>query len=262
MADFTARSSGSNHRPGRRRLIGAILAGAILSLSACSDDGQELASPTAVASAASDSSTPMPMGITVVGRGEVLGSPDTTTVVVGVRVTRETVAESSADASTRVDAMVSALEAAGVNRSDIQTENLWIQPEYNYSDQGSVLIGFTVSNTMRVTIRDVEGAGAIIDAAVSAGGDEAVVDSVGFGLVDNAERLAEARDRAWADAVAKAEQLAGLADRSLGEVVTITESLAGAGGEVFYGGGEGDMGGMPSGQVSTVVTITVVYSIS
>ncbi len=167
-------------------------------------------------------------GITVTGVGTVLGRPDTMTVTIGVNVVRPTVSEATAEATASATALFEALEAAGVAEQDIQTQNYSIWPQYRY-DEGRApeLTGYQVSNTVLATIRDVDSAGSVIDAAVAAGGDNSVVQGIGFSVEDDTERLAEARAKAFADARAKAEQLAELAGVELGRVLRMAETLGG-----------------------------------
>jgi uncharacterized protein YggE len=73
-------------------------------------------------------------------------------------------------------------------------------------------------------IRDVEKAGTVIDAVVTAAGDLTRIDSISFTVEDPTEYYAEAREKAVADAQAKAEQLAEAAGVKLGKPSYINES--------------------------------------
>ena len=75
-----------------------------------------------------------------------------------------------------------------------------------------------------VKIRDVEKAGAVIDAVTAAAGDNTRINGISFS-VDNPEQYyAEAREIAMGNAKEKAQQMAQLAGVELGQVVYITES--------------------------------------
>jgi uncharacterized protein YggE len=58
---------------------------------------------------------------------------------------------------------------------------------------------------------------------VGAGGDDIRLGGLEFDFSDPAVLTATARERAWADALAKAEQYASLSHRALGEVLEISE---------------------------------------
>jgi len=171
------------------------------------------------------SDTGLPPGISVSGSGEVTGTPDTLSMMFGVSVLRQTVAEAVATAAERADALIAALQAEGVAEEDIQTANYSIYPEYEYKDTGQELLGYRVENTVTAKIRDLEAAGSVVDAAVAAGGDEVRVSGVSFSIEDDEELVQAARAAAWADATAKAQQLAALAGVTLGDPVAISESL-------------------------------------
>jgi uncharacterized protein YggE len=169
-------------------------------------------------------------GIAVTGRGEVKGRPDTVTIQIGVSVMRRTVVEATRDATALARALTDALTAGGVAERDIQTSNLSINPNYEYPpNRQPKLTGYTFANTMFVTIRDVDAAGGIIDGAVAAAGDSAVLQGVHFALDDDTTAIVEARAAAYASARAKAVQLAALAGVGLGAAVAIEELETGPG---------------------------------
>jgi uncharacterized protein YggE len=78
---------------------------------------------------------------------------------------------------------------------------------------------------LRVTVRDVEMVGAVLDAAVDAGANQ--VHGVTFTVEDESTWQGQAREKAMADARARANELASLADVGLGEVVSVSEVIGG-----------------------------------
>lgn len=258
-----------------RRIVIPILGSSLLVLGACAggDDsdsagasdaaGNRPAAAETTVSPDGGTSTPT-SGITVSGVGSVLGRPDTMTVTIGVNVVRPTVSEATTEAATSATALIDALTAAGVAEDDIQTQGYSIWPQYSYEDgKAPQLTGYQVSNTVVAKIRDVDAAGTVIDAAVAAGGDNSIVQGVGFSIEDDTERLTEARAKAFADARAKAEQLAALAGVELGPVIRMTETIGS--GAVPYA--EERMAAADSstpiqaGQVASQVQIDVVFAI-
>jgi len=166
------------------------------------------------------------VGISVSGEGRVSGAPDTLTLNIGINLERDTVAQATDDAAQRATDLIEALKAEGVEEVDIQTANYSIYPEYDYRNDTRRLIGYRVSNDVRVKIRDLDRAGAIIDAASAQGGDDVVVQGVSFSLEDNELLVVAAREAAWKDAQGKAEQLARLAGVGLGTPTAISESFS------------------------------------
>ena len=222
-------------------------------------------SDDSVSSAQGSDETADPAGITVIGSGEVLGQPDTMTLQIGVSVTRPTVADASDVAAAGAAAVIAALEADGVDTDDIATSGLAIYPQYDFTERGRRLIGFTVANNLAVKIRDIDDAGEVIDGAVAAGGDDVVVGGIGFSAEDDAERLEAARARAWEDAERKARQLAELAGVSLGSPTRIVEGLEGGvtrfSAGVEAGFDEAAATPIQPGQITTRVTLEVVFGI-
>jgi uncharacterized protein YggE len=169
-------------------------------------------------------------GIVVVGSGEVRHRPSALLVRIGVSVTRASVRQATDDAANRARAVMRALSDAGIADDDIQTANIAVGPRHDHLPGGTPkLVGYTFTNTLAVLVRDLEAAGRVLDAALSAGGDDAVLDSVMFSSADadgeeEREIASRARAAAFADARAKAEQLAGLAGVTLGSPVSIDET--------------------------------------
>jgi uncharacterized protein YggE len=68
------------------------------------------------------------------------------------------------------------------------------------------------------------GAGAVIDAAVEAGGDATRIEGISFSYADPSRFLIEARKRAIDDAKDRAQQLIAGLDVKLGRIISISES--------------------------------------
>ncbi|WP_278313329.1 SIMPL domain-containing protein [Lolliginicoccus levis] len=168
------------------------------------------------------------MGISMSGSGIVSGTPDTLRATVGVQVERGSVQEALDAANEAAQRVIDAVREGGVADEDIQTERFSINPRYEYDEGPRTrrIAGYEVANQLTIKIRDIDSSGSTLDAIARAGGDDAVVNGVGFMLEDNAELLRQARERAFEDARQRADQYAGLAGRELGEVVSIVEDQA------------------------------------
>lgn len=167
--------------------------------------------------------------IVVSGRGEVRSRPDTMTARVGVSLVRDTVAAATQEAADLGTQLVSALRAGGIVEDDIQTADYSIHPEYEHTPHRQRFVGYRVTNTLVVKIRELDQAGSVLDAVSGVAGDEVTIAGVGFAIDDDAELVVAARERAWDDAVAKAGQLADLAGLELGKATLIEETVAEAG---------------------------------
>jgi uncharacterized protein YggE len=165
------------------------------------------------------------MAITVSGIGEATGRPDVVDVDVGVSILADTVAEATSVAADKAQAVGSTLATAGIATEDLTTTEYSIRPEYDYSGNTQRLVGYRVSNLMRVRLRDLTASGPLLDSISSAGGDDTRVNGLTFGVADESALQSEARENAWDDALAKATQLARLSGRTLGPATSITETI-------------------------------------
>ena len=150
-------------------------------------------------------------------------SPISLTLSSGVEVSADTVVEARAGAA-EAAAVIAALRENGVEERDIRTVNFFIDPVYDYRDETPRVTGYTVSNSVEVTVRDVEGVGELIDAVAVAGGDAVRFNGISFAHEDPVGLTQQARELAMADARAKAEQLAELNGVTLGEPLSIVET--------------------------------------
>ncbi|RRR70029.1 MAG: DUF541 domain-containing protein [Candidatus Viridilinea halotolerans] len=159
--------------------------------------------------------------VTVVGQGEVKLAPDQATIQIGVETrattTREALDQNTAQAATIIEQM----KQVGVEERDIQTSGFNIYA--NYSENGRTVTGYTVSNNVVVTVRNLEQTGALLDQVVAAGANR--IYGINFGLSDREGALAQARDAAITNARARAERLAQGSGASLGSVLVITENI-------------------------------------
>jgi hypothetical protein len=119
-----------------------------------------------------------------------------------------------------------ALQDQGVEEKDIQTQYFNISNITRWSEDKmeQEITGYRVTNTLSVKVRDVEKAGATIDAVVAAGGDLTRVNSIGFTVDDPTPYYNDARKLAIDAAEAKAKQMATESGITLGKVTYITES--------------------------------------
>jgi len=163
-------------------------------------------------------------GIWVTGEGKVSVVPDVAILNLGVEAQEETVAEAQQQAAEAMEAVMAVLDEYGIAEKDIQTQRFRIRPVKEWTrDEEEILIGYRVTNTVTVKVRNIENTGTIIDAAATAGGDYIRINSISFTIDEPTEYYEEVREKAMADAQAKAEQLAKLGGISLGKPTYINE---------------------------------------
>jgi uncharacterized protein YggE len=164
-----------------------------------------------------------PANIVVSGEGTVSVAPDNAELTAGV-TTKAKTAKEAADANSKLmTAVIAALVDASIAKKDIQTSLFSVQPVY--TTQGNTepkLTGFSASNQVTVTIRQIDKVGEIADRVVSAGATN--IGNLAFLHSDTSKLLDQAREAAVADARRKAELYARAAGVTLGRVVLINEN--------------------------------------
>lgn len=195
------------------------------------------------------------------GTGTVEVSPDIATLSVGVTTQGDTAAAALAANSEAIAAVMARLTANGIEERDMQTSNLYLNPNWAGYDTGTpVISGYVASNMLTITVRDLEKLGAVLDSAVSDGAN--TLNGVTFGLADPAPVLDEARKEAVSDARARAELLATAAGMKLGKILSITESSAGSMPYPMYDAAASAPVPVAGGELGLSASVTIQYEIS
>ncbi|MEW6354579.1 MAG: SIMPL domain-containing protein [Pseudomonadota bacterium] len=165
---------------------------------------------------------PMQETISVNGASTVTLAPDRVVFTVGVESTGATLEEATRLNSEKTTQVVAALKKAGVTDREMQTSNFSITPRQDFREGRTPRItGYQVNNSITVTRDNVANAGALLQAAIDAGGNQA--SSLNFTVADQSRGRTEGLQRAFEDARAKAQVLAQAAGRSLGRALIISE---------------------------------------
>eukprot|EP00884_Botryococcus_braunii_P020021 jgi/Botrbrau1/6702/Bobra.0202s0039.1 len=171
----------------------------------------------------------LPGQISVSGTGKVLTAPDTATVSFVVSSTKDTAVAARDDAASVADKVLGALsQVNGITPRDLTTRNIDLSPQTNYSNGQSNITGYTYTLTYGVNVKNATGdfVSGIVDAIVRVGGDAVQLNGIQFSTSDalTAEKQAEARTLAVANAKTIAKQLAEELGVQLGPVLTLSES--------------------------------------
>ena len=226
---------------GIRAVRGAGMALALVGLLATSALGGGIAVAQDMATPESGMAFGVPT-VSVSGHGSVNVPPDTASVNIGVDVIKPTLDEAQEQATAQATAVIESLEAAGIAAEDIQTDYYSVNILRDYSENAdpTTITGFEIINQLRVTVRDTEQLGELLDAAVTAGANS--IYGVTFYVDDQTAASSDARVEAVADARAKAEELASAAGMTLGPVVAISEGTSPILSPVYDMGRGGGMG--------------------
>jgi uncharacterized protein len=163
-----------------------------------------------------------PRQVTVVGSGQVQGVPDTLTADVGIEFTAPDVTAAMNQTNDRQQAVINAVTGAGVDRKDISTTDVSLQPQYD--NAGGAISGYRASNSIRVKIHPTDSASHVLAAIVGAGGAATRINSVSYSIADDSQLVKDARARAFQDAKNRADQYAQLSGLKLGKIISISEA--------------------------------------
>jgi uncharacterized protein YggE len=185
--------------------------------------GAVLAVLVAGATRAGGASSAAPQhSIVVAGEGSVVARPDRAQLSFGVSSDARTASAALRASAAEMTKVIAALKAQGIASADLKTDLVSLSPRY--SQNGETVIGYTVTNAVSATVRNLAKTGAIIDAAVDAGANQVS----GPNLVrSSAASLYRAALRAAiADARGKARTIAAASGLHIRRITDVSESSA------------------------------------
>ncbi len=164
------------------------------------------------------------------GEGFVMVVPDIAIVTIGVS-TRDETARAALDRNNAETARVIAtIRDAGIADRDIGTSGFSVSPVYEQrppraNDSGAIvelpkIVGYQVSNEVRVTVRQIGESGALLDKVVTAGANQ--ISGIAFDVADPQAAADEALEKAIADARRKADLMAAAAGVRIVRVLDIS----------------------------------------
>ena len=162
--------------------------------------------------------------ITVTGAGTISVVPDAVRFNATVSTIGSTNAAALSSATKSAAAVRAALKTAGIATKDVRSANISVYPEYNWTQEaGTKITGYRASQSFDVLIRKASDAGTIIEAVVTAGGDNVQLGGVIPTTLNPAIATEEARAAAVANAKSKASSYAKLLGTSIGKVLFLEE---------------------------------------
>ncbi|WP_244480335.1 SIMPL domain-containing protein [Rhizobium sp. Root1220] len=173
-------------------------------------------------------SQPREAVISVAGEGQASVAPDMAVLNLSVVKQAKTAREALDDNNKSMNEVLAALKKAGIAERDLQTSGFSVQPQYSYPQnndgqpQQPQLIGYQVSNSLSVRVRDLSKLGAIIDQSVTLGVNQG--GDIQFTNDKPEGAMEDARKSAVANAIKKAKTLAEAAEVKLGRVIEISET--------------------------------------
>jgi len=124
---------------------------------------------TAGAAGASSEAT-VQHSIVVTGQGSVSTVPDRAQVSFGVSTDAKTASAAIRGNAADMTKVIAAVKGQGIASADIRTDMISLSPRYSQS--GDTVVGYTATNSVSATIRNLAKIGPTIDAAVDAGANQ------------------------------------------------------------------------------------------
>jgi uncharacterized protein YggE len=156
----------------------------------------------------------------VTGTATVKGTPDTVNFQIGMQTTNVNAAAALSLNNGRVTALEAALMKHGVTKKEMQTSGLDIEETTN--NMGMVT-GFSVSDTLNVTMHQIAKAGAAIEAAAEAGGNGVELNGITFSISNDSKLLSTARANAMRNAHTEASNIASAGGTSVTGILKVTD---------------------------------------
>ena len=159
--------------------------------------------------------------LVVQGGGTVFMPAEQVRITLGVNKSGEDMTELQADVNTTINAIVAALEEAGLEETAISTAYIYIYPVYDYEVTPEEIVGYRINNLLAIETSDLDNIGNYIDLAFEAGAN--TFDNIQFTAKDDSEAQKLALELAVKNAAGKAEVIAAASGKTLGDIIVIED---------------------------------------
>jgi uncharacterized protein YggE len=207
----------------------------------------------------------------VVGSGTVYAKADIANIEVGLKTdVKKTAAEATTESTTKMNKIIAELKKLSIEDKDIKTSNYNLNPVYNWTNaKGQELIGYEVTQTLTLKIRDLNKIGDVISKTTEQGANQ--VGNISFTIDDEFALKNQARELAIGKAKEKAELIAKQSGMKLGAIKSVYENSDPVISPIMYSNAKMDLasGAAPqaispniqSGQNEVKVDVTLVYEV-
>lgn len=163
-----------------------------------------------------------PTLLTVHASSTTRAAPDLAIVTLGVSARGDTAQAAQQAQAERMNAVMAATSAAGVEERDVQTVGFSLEPQYAYVRNAAPRItGYVSRNTVSIRVRDLSRVSGLIDTTVAQGANE--LQGIQFTFQDEESSRDAARAQALQTARARAQAYAEAADMRVVRMLSITE---------------------------------------
>lgn len=166
--------------------------------------------------------------ITVEWEWKIMATPDTIILSVNIEETKKSTAEAQKAVNTKVNQIKDLIKKYKIKDSDIQSRNISVYPDYNYTNAWRKLLGYRANHSLDIKIKsaNIENewvGGSLIDEVAKIWW--VIVENIAYDIEDKTPYYSQARKLAMEKAYEKAKELAKIAWVKLLKPISISESL-------------------------------------
>ena len=148
-------------------------------------------------------------------------TPDVASFSTGVQTLAPTANEAVRQNNAQMTAVIARLKKLGIADKDVQTTQISLNQQFDYSEGRQVFRGFSASNTVSAKLRDLKKLPQFLDALASDGATN--FNGPMFSVEDDSKLKEAARDKAWDNAVKRANAIARKAGYANVRVLRVEE---------------------------------------
>lgn len=167
------------------------------------------------------------MTISVTGNSSVTYKPNMAQINVGVITTNEEVNQAQNENNLATNDLINKLTEFGLDVNDISTSSYYVYPlNYfnSYLENDAEIHGYTVENSLLITIRNLDHIGDILDIAIGNGANS--IHGITFSNSNEESYYLEALQNSIIDATNKANAISNTIGYELGDKIYITEETS------------------------------------
>ena len=209
--------------------------------------------------------------ISVTGDGKVYAKPDMVIINVGASEIGKTTKEAMAKSNAKIAEVMNILKMNNIPETDIQTSELSLAPEYDWSTTPRLLKGQRATQRLTVHIKGLdpqaEKVATVVDALSQINNLE--IGGISYDIEDKTTLFTQARELAFKKAAQKAGELAKLGEVELLRPVSITDEVVNYTPPMYLQNNymveksvAADAGGqLPTGQLEIQIQVSVLWGI-
>ncbi|NMH28829.1 SIMPL domain-containing protein [Flavobacterium silvaticum] len=161
---------------------------------------------------------PVPQ-INVAGQGKVKVTPDQVTISIGIETIGANATDVKKQNDTETEKVVQYLKKANLQKGDVQTQRVSLQPNYDYQKKK---YSYRASQTIQVILRDLNRYDEIMGGLTESGIN--LINNVEFQSSKIEQSKSEARKLAMQDAKNKAQDYVSVLNQKVGKAITISDN--------------------------------------